>query len=62
MKKSRRRVVRLSDAEDYDRRADTDEFISAIPDVVVPLEDGEEDQLQGLAFWKDQMPPHYGAS
>lgn len=61
MKKARRSVVRLSDAEDYDRKADTAEFVSAIPDGAVPLENGEEDQLQGLAFWKDQMPPHYGS-
>lgn len=61
-KKRRRRVVRPSDAVDYDREADRDRpFHSAFDDERAVIMDPDQDEEpSGLEFYKEQMPPHYG--
>ncbi|QNQ89879.1 hypothetical protein GP475_03870 [Corynebacterium poyangense] len=62
----RRRVVRLSPAEDYDRKADqpTHAFHDghyhhdAEREVLLDLD--SEESLSGEDFWKAEKPPHYG--
>lgn len=58
----RRRVVRKSDAVDYDRQADRGTtFVSAYDDErAVILDPDQDEEPTGLKFYKDQMPPHYG--
>lgn len=58
----RRRVVRKSDAVDYDREADRDRaFVSAYDDErTVILDPDQDEQVSALKFYKEQMPPHYG--
>lgn len=59
--RKRRRVVRKSEATDYDRNADSKVFVSAFDDErVVVVDPDQEDEPTGLQFYKEQMPPHYG--
>lgn len=68
----RRRVVRTSDAVDYDRTADSPRFNSAFDDDgqlksrvgdgerAVELDEHGDDTPEGDAFWREQIPPHFG--
>ncbi|NOM64562.1 hypothetical protein [Corynebacterium silvaticum] len=65
--RKRRRVFKESSAKDYDRSADSapqdlGRTGSADGERFVAL-DGESTppSRTDLAFWKEQMPPHYGA-
>lgn len=61
----RRRVVRLSDAEDMDRSMDRPDhgFANEKPadeQREVLLDPESEDSLSGDEFWREQRPPHHG--
>ncbi|MDO5033040.1 hypothetical protein [Corynebacterium sp.] len=68
--RKRRRAVRISDAPDYDRTADRPEFVSAFgPEESqggqdssrnVELDEFSAEEPTGEAFYREQMPPHYG--
>ncbi len=67
--KQRRRVRRLSDAADYDRTADrpnpsqVEQSADCDGDRVVQLDDGitpESPELDDLARYREERPPHYG--
>lgn len=62
--RKRRRVVRPSDAADYDRTADAPVFQSAFDadgERVVSLDPESTDDAPqtGRAFYEEQRPPHY---
>ncbi|AKE38737.1 Hypothetical Protein NG00_00688 [Corynebacterium camporealensis] len=60
----RRRATRKADV-DYDRTADRPPFVSAFDDPsdagrTVTLDDDAPDDKEGVDFYKEEMPPHYG--
>lgn len=64
--------MRRSDAADYDRAADSPRFNSAFDDSgelkprstdgerPVEFDEHADDTPTGEAFWREQIPPHFG--
>ena len=58
--RNRRRVVRLSDAVDYDRTADRgNQNEPGDEDRMVIFEDDFGAEQGSLEFYREQQPPHY---
>ncbi|MDO5512682.1 hypothetical protein [Corynebacterium sp.] len=63
-RRSRRRVVRKSDAADIDRNADRPDSLfgnvrAADGEREVILDPEAEESLSAEEFWREQRPPHY---